>query len=86
MSAKGMKIYRIKLGQIGRFGEGEEQEVLNKNLTELIPVLERLLKEGKIQPLEYHVVNEGLENVVEAVKYHDSGKLRGKKGLVKIAV
>jgi hypothetical protein len=86
MSAEGINIHRIKLGQIGRFDEGDEQVLLNKQLADAIPKLESLLIAGKIKPMEWEIVGNGFESVGDSVKIFDSGKLGGKKGLVKLSL
>ncbi|RDW68515.1 hypothetical protein BP5796_09172 [Coleophoma crateriformis] len=80
-----INIYRIRLGQIGRYGEGSEQEETCRVLEEAIVPLERLVADGKIKPMEWEIIGHGFKDVASAVKLFDSGKLGGKKALVKVA-
>lgn len=78
-------IYRIHLGQLGRWDEGEESVEICRVIEEVIPQLEQLLSDEKVKPMEWEIIGTGYESVADAVKTFDSGKVGGKKALVKIA-
>lgn len=80
-----IEIYRVELGQIGRYDEGEEQKKTCADIEGLIPPMEELLAAGRIKPMEWEVIGTGLDDVASAVKTFDSGKVGAKKGLVKLA-
>ncbi|RDW64759.1 hypothetical protein BP6252_10410 [Coleophoma cylindrospora] len=81
----GINIYRIRLGQLGRYGEGSQQDETCRVLEEAIVPLERFLAEGQIKPMEWEIVGHGFEGLAGAVKLFDSGTFGGKKALVKLA-
>lgn len=77
----GGKTTCIEFGPVGR----PEATELNKTLEEYIPVLTKLIEEGKVLPSAYEVVGEGgFESAIEAYKYQQSGKAGNKKVIVKI--
>jgi len=81
----GIDVYRIRLGMIGKWGEGEEQDRVSGALASFVEPLQRLVDEGEIKPMEYTVVGTGFEGVAEAIKVADSGSQRGKKCIVGLA-
>lgn len=76
------KTYRAKLGLIGRSDENKEAPTLNDAIASYIPVLVRLMKEGKLKPNKFQVVGTGLESIVEAVGVQQKGGAGGAKVVV----
>jgi hypothetical protein len=79
------KVYRIMLGAIGRESEGESQRIISVGIAQCIPVLERLIGEGALRPMPYVTVEKGWDGVAEGIELAGSGKMSGKKVVVKIS-
>jgi NADPH-dependent curcumin reductase CurA len=74
--------HAISLGPIGR----ENAPDLNKAIESYVPLIYKLIEDGKILPSEYTIVgNTGLESLPEAYAFQTSGKGGNKKVVVKIA-
>ena len=77
--------YRAKLGQIGRSAEENEEEgvpTMNDDIASYIPLLVRLMKEGKLKPNVFKVVGKGFESIAEAVEIQQKGGAPGAKVIV----
>jgi NADPH:quinone reductase-like Zn-dependent oxidoreductase len=78
---EGGKTTCIEFGPVGR----PDATDLNKMIEEYIPVLTKLIEDGKVLPSEYEAIGEGgFESAAEAYKYQQSGKGGNKKVVVKI--
>ena len=78
---EGGKTMYVELGHIGRGGADE----LNKTLEKHIPVIVRLVEDGKLKTSEYEVVgNGGFEDALKAFEYQGSGKAGSNKVVVKV--
>lgn len=71
----------IMLGPIGRV----EATELNQRLSELIPVLYKLLESGKVKASEYSVEGGGIEGILKAWEVQKSGVKGSTKVIVKVA-
>lgn len=80
-AALGFKSTPILLGPVGRPSAVD----LNKRLNEFIPVIFKLLEDGKLKAGEYSVEGEGIEGIVKAWEVQKSGKLGSTKVVVKVA-
>ncbi|PQE23875.1 hypothetical protein CJF30_00008853 [Rutstroemia sp. NJR-2017a BBW] len=77
-----IEIYRVHLGELGRYGEVKGDEI-NRAVKKYIPVLEDLLANGYLVPVEGEVAAVGFEQIRNGVEA--LGKARsGKKVLVKL--
>ncbi|KAF2418902.1 GroES-like protein [Tothia fuscella] len=77
----GGKHYATKLGPIGRDGADE----LNGQISRFIPIIVKLMENGKVVPAEYEVIGEtGFESALEAFAYQQKGSGGSKKVLVKL--
>lgn len=75
----GGKHYATKLGPIGRAGADE----LNKEIEAFIPLIVKLIEDGKVVPSEYEIIGKaGFESVPEAWAYQQRGAGGAKKVLV----
>ncbi|KAM3068906.1 hypothetical protein ACMFMG_004080 [Clarireedia jacksonii] len=75
-------IYRVHLGELGRYGEVKGDEV-NRAAKKYIPVLQDLLANGYLKPIEGEVTAVGFEQIPNGVEA--LGKARsGKKVLVQL--
>lgn len=80
---EGINIYRVHLGQIGKYGE-PVGDAINREVEKLIPRLETLLWKGLLEPNDGEVVATGFEGVSFAVDLSTKGGIGGKKILVKL--
>jgi hypothetical protein len=77
----GGKPYPVKLGPIGR----AEATELDKELSSFIPLIVKLIEDGKVVPSEYEVIGKpGFESVDEAWQYQMKGSGGSNKVLVKL--
>jgi hypothetical protein len=77
---KGVVVDRIALGLIGN----PVAVQLNNAISSYIPLIVRLIEDGKVQVSEYEIVGKGFEAVDHAWQYQKSGKAGGKKVLVQL--
>jgi len=71
----------VKLGPIGRADATE----LNKEISSYIPLIVKLMEDGKVVPSEYEVIGKtGFDSVIEAWAYQSAGKGGNKKVVVKL--
>jgi NADPH:quinone reductase-like Zn-dependent oxidoreductase len=79
-SVDNAKTHSINLGMLGRPGQDE----LNAGLRKQIPIIERLIETGQLVPQAYEIVGEGLDAIVQAHSFQQSGRGGNKKVLVQI--
>lgn len=80
-----VKVCKIKLGDIGREGTKQANEV-NAEIISLVPVLEKWVEGGEIKPMAYEIVGSvGMESVLEGLEVFGARKSGEKKVLVRIA-
>lgn len=78
-SFHGALVNHIALGLVGR-PEGAE---LNAALASYIPLIVKLIEDGKAKVSEYEIAGHGFDDVAKAWQYQQSGKAGNKKVLVK---
>jgi hypothetical protein len=79
-----IEIYRVHLGELGRYGEVKGDEI-NRAVKKYILVLEDLLANGCLLPVEGEVAAVGFEQIQSGVEALGKGSLRsGKKVLVQL--
>ncbi len=71
---------RISLGPVGN----PNSALLNKQISSYIPLIVKLIEEGKVRVSEYEVAGRGFEDVGKAWQYQKSGKAGSKKVLVQL--
>jgi hypothetical protein len=77
----GGKISPVKLGPIGRDGATE----LDEEISSFIPLIVKLIEDGKVVPSEYEVIGEtGFDSVDEAWQYQMKGSGGSNKVLAKL--
>jgi hypothetical protein len=77
----GGKVYPTQLGPIGR----AEATELNKEIASYIPVIVKLMEDGKVVPSEYEIIGKpGFESVIEAWAYQAKGSGGSTKVLAKL--
>lgn len=77
-------VYQVALGQIGRYGN-EQTEQINNEITRLIPKLEIYLEAGHLKPLDYVQVGDvGVGEILKALEAFNNHK-SGKKIVVRLA-
>jgi len=77
----GGMVYPCKLGPIGRV----EAPELNKDIESFIPLIVKLIEDGKVVPSEYEVIGKpGFESVIEAWAYQQKGAAGSSKVLAKL--
>ncbi len=82
---KGIEVYAVTLGAIGRSGNEHTLEV-NQDIEDFIPKLETLLAQGLLQPMEFEVVGElGFESVLNGLQAFNAKKSSVKKIVVRVA-
>lgn len=79
-SFHGAVVDHIALGPIGRPSAPE----LNAAIASYIPLMVKLIEDGKVKVSEYEVVGHGFNEVAKAWEYQQSGKAGNKKVLVKL--
>jgi hypothetical protein len=73
--------YCTQLGPVGRPDATE----LNKEISTFIPLIVKLIEDGKVVPSEYVVIGEpGFDSVIEAWDYQSKGKGGNKKVMAKL--
>jgi len=77
---KGIVVDRIGLGPVGNPASVQ----LNNAISSYIPLIVRLIEDGKVQVSEYEIVGQGFEAVDHAWQYQKSGKAGGKKVLLQL--
>ncbi|KAG4035724.1 hypothetical protein MFRU_001g04920 [Monilinia fructicola] len=80
---KDISIYRVHLGQIGKYGE-PAGDAVNRIVEKLIPRLESLLWKGLLEPNEGEIVATGFGGVSFGVDLSAKNGIGGKKILVKL--
>ena len=81
----GVKIDQVKLGEIGRKGDTETQDV-NTNIARMIPELEKWIESGELEPMEYKLVDGvGFGPVLKGLEGFQGRKSDGKKLVIRIA-
>lgn len=80
-SWNGGQTYEIKLGGLGR----PESKELNSLMEKYIPILAKLVENGKVKPLEYELVGDGgFEDIIKAYKHKAGGASGQRKIVVKV--
>jgi len=77
---KGTVVDRISLGLVGNPAAVK----LNNEISSYVPLIVKLIEDGKVQVSEYEIVGQGLEAVDHAWQYQKSGKAGSKKVLVQL--
>ena len=75
----GALVNHIMLGPIGRPGSA-----INAQVESYIPLMVKLIKDGKFKTADYEIVGTGFEAVPEAFAYQQTGKAGNKKVLIKL--
>jgi len=76
----GAMIYRIAFGPVGK----PDAAQLNHDIASYIPLIVKLIEDGKVLVSEYEVVGQGFDEVDKAWQYQKSGKAGNKKVLVQL--
>lgn len=69
---------RISLGSVGN----PSAQQLNNAISSYIPLIVKLIEDGKVQVSEYEIAGQGFEEVEKAWEYQKSGKAGSKKVLI----
>ena len=77
---KGTVVDRISLGPVGKPAAVK----LNNEISSYVPLIVKLIEDGKVQVSEYEIVGQGFEAVDHAWQYQKSGKAGSKKVLVQL--
>ena len=77
---KGIVVDRIALGPVGNPAAVQ----LNNEISSYIPLIVKLIEDGKVLVSEYEIVGQGFEGVDRAWQYQKSGKAGGTKVLIKL--
>jgi hypothetical protein len=75
--------YRIDLGKLGRSGELIADRT-DRQVTSFIPELQKLFASGDLKPLDFEIGGEGFEGVAKGLELLKSGKVKGKKIVVRV--
>lgn len=82
----GIEVYMVKLGLIGQSGD-EKKDTVNKAMASFIPILEKLLENGALKPMDYEQIGDvGVAEVLKGLQIFNARKSDGKKVVVKLAV
>jgi len=80
-SWNGGQTHEVKLGPIGSPGATD----LNNTLEEIIPVLVKLVENGKVKPGDYEIIGDGgFEDIIKAHKHKAGGASGQRKIIVKV--
>ena len=78
---EGGKTYLVRLGPVGR----PDAKELNARIASFIPTIVGLIEQDHVSPSAYDIVGQGgMEDAIEAYKYHKAGAGGANKVLVKI--
>jgi NADPH:quinone reductase-like Zn-dependent oxidoreductase len=77
---KGVVVDRIGLGPVGN----PEAVQLNSEISSYVPLIVKLIENGKVRVSEYEIAGQGYEAVDHAWQYQKSGKAGSKKVLVQL--
>lgn len=73
-----MNVYQVKLGGLGRLDNPQGKHV-SEEIEKFLPVLERLVADGKIQPVDLEVYERvGWAGLNEAIAFYADGKAKKK--------
>lgn len=75
----GALVNHIMLGPIGRPGSA-----INAQIESYIPLIVKLIEDGRFKTSDYEIVGTGFEAVLEAYAYQQTGKAGHKKVLIKL--